>query len=174
MWTWTGVPPTSSHAHKLTDRVRNWTALLGPLLLQAARQLKGQGQVLRGEWNDLRLHLQVAQQGVKLRWHLDSHCIGAFTYYAHRQWEVDWGGELFIPNQAEPLTLPKHHCWSRTYLEGVDTGLGVYIAPKPNRCVVLAPGVLHGTSRIDQDAGNAVRLAVVGFLLGDQGEGRMG
>ena len=45
-------------------------------------------------------------------------------------------------------------------------GVGAYVSPRPNRCVLTAPGVFHSVNRVSPDAGDALRLAVVGFLLG--------
>lgn len=162
-WSWTGSPPFSSEAFRSDETGSLWAELLFPVFTQIARQL--QGPLALPPWNHLRLHFQVAGAGVKLRWHLDGHCAGAFTWYAHRRWEPNWGGELLIPAGDAPKKLPRLHCWSKGFLDGVDVGTGLYIAPKPNRCVVLAPGVLHGVTRVDSDAGDNVRLGVVGFLM---------
>ncbi len=117
---------------------------------------------------ELRLHTQVNERGTKLRLHYDHHSLGSFTFYCHPEWEHGWGGDLIVPEvDAKP---ERKESEAETDLEDYcSLGCSMLISPKPNRCVLLAPGVVHATTRIDPDAGGAARVTVVGFLLKEKG-----
>lgn len=122
---------------------------------------------LTGDWDDIRIHAQMYGRGTKINCHTDKHAVGSFTRYAHDIWLPHWGGELFFPsvtafdsNNEPPKTIDRG--WENDYLK---LGLGQYIAPIPNRCILAAPGVFHSVNRVDLDAGDHMRCSVVGFLL---------
>lgn len=67
---------------------------------------------------------------------------------------------------VEPTLVKPKWTFTNDYEnEHLKQGMGVYIAPKPNRCVMTGPGVWHGVNRIDPDAGDNVRVSVVAFLV---------
>lgn len=114
--------------------------------------------------------------GWGLPWHEDigedGEYLGAFSYYLHREWRGNWGGELMILNderrhavdggidlafsQGTGLRAPSH----------VDSGIGTFILPKPNRLVVMRPKVLHAVNSVSSLAGENMRLSLAGFFLG--------
>lgn len=114
--------------------------------------------------------------GWGLPWHEDTgegaEYKGAFTYYLHRQWRGNWGGELMVlpgPRTNEPsetsidlsfaqgtgLRAPSH----------VEEGVGMFIMPKPNRLVVMRPGVIHSVAPVSTLAGEHMRFSLAGFYL---------
>lgn len=108
-------------------------------------------------------------RGTKISWHDDRYA-GALTFYISPHWGATWGGELMIADappvrqfaresgkQAEWLA-PQ---WEDDYV--AQRGVGIWIAPKPNRLVLTAPTAYHCVNRIDDDAGTNVRAVVVGF-----------
>ena len=137
-----------------------------PLLASAFCQVADNFPELVGKSGDLRIHAQLFSRGVKIGWHLDSHSAGSFTYYAHPKWSANWGGELFVPDglppQADPLPTTYDFLIEE---EMLANGVGFYITPKPNRLILLAPGVMHCVNRVDDDAGDHLRATVVGFML---------
>lgn len=114
--------------------------------------------------------------GWGLPWHEDigesGEYLGAFSYYLHREWRGNWGGELMILNderlhaadggidlafsQGTGLRAPSH----------VDGGIGSFIMPRPNRLVVMRPKVLHSVNSVSPLAGENMRLSLAGFFLG--------
>ena len=123
--------------------------------------------IKHASWKDIRLHSHIMHRGTRLNWHLDSHGLCAFTYYPHKEWSSAWGGELFIP--AVPVQESKLKLrWDNFQEDKLLTlGIGTYLTPKPNRCIIVAPGVYHCVNRIDPDAGDHPRISIVGFLLSE-------
>jgi len=123
-------------------------------------------------WNELTLRSYIYPRNTKLSWHNDAEqYAGAFTYYVHPKWGSTWGGELLVaevPPMSELKNKPKvgphlEHDWEDEYI--MENGVGQWISPKPNRCVLMAGGVCHSVNRVDPDAGDHARVSIVGFLI---------
>lgn len=123
-------------------------------------------------WGELTMRSYIYPRGSKLSWHNDAETYaGAFTYYAHPYWGSTWGGELLVAEvppfhemKKKPQVGPHlSHEWEDEYL--LEHGVGQWISPKPNRCVIMASGVYHSVNRVDPDAGDHSRVSVVGFML---------
>ena len=153
----------------------------GPLYYTAALGLRFQelaklvGNLVTPGWDDISIHAQVFGRGTKLHWHADTHSLGSFTWYAHPEWKPHWGGEMLIaegvPLWAQTEPKPPSEYFDRSWEEKVfAVGMNTCIAPKPNRCVLVAPGVWHSVNRVDPDAGDALRVSVVGFLVKNKKE----
>lgn len=141
-WSLNGNLPYSSEA-LLTSQAphENYADTLGYYFLEVAKLFPEHVKA----WDDCRLHVQLYGRGIRLNWHTDKHSYGSFTFYAHREWGENWGGELLTSDE--------------------EKGQGVFLTPVPNRCVLTAPGVRHCVNRVDPAAGDSVRVSVVGFLL---------
>jgi len=124
-------------------------------------------------FEDMSIRPYLYPRGTKLSWHDDSTTYaGAATFYCHRKWGSTWGGELLVA-EVPPLqqVFKTHnpnkphfdHEWEDEYLN--IFGMGHFITPKPNRLVIMAPGVYHSLSRVDADAGDHPRCSIVGFYL---------
>jgi Rps23 Pro-64 3,4-dihydroxylase Tpa1-like proline 4-hydroxylase len=128
-------------------------------------------------------------QGTGLSWHVDVPRLytGAYIFYAHPTWNCQWGGELFVADesgrpqeldqgtvtllrregtQLRPTTVrvPAFLDNERENAELGRIGMGRYIAPKPNRLVVIASGNPHMINRVNPAAGSHVRCSVSGFF----------
>lgn len=119
--------------------------------------------------------------GTGLSWHRDNknNVTGAFSYYAHPTWNVQWGGELLVADGStkdfefphkelygeEPRFLGTHLDNSVENEKLLEVGVGQYIVPKPNRFVVITAGVLHSIKKVDAAAGNNVRSTLQGFFM---------
>lgn len=112
--------------------------------------------------------------GAGLSWHSDGEDrTGAFVYYAHPTWNVQWGGELLIADlspsrvhhaYAESKTSP----WLDNSLENellMEIGTGTFIQSKPNRLVLLGGGVHHAIAPVRPAAGDRVRCSISGFFI---------
>lgn len=116
-------------------------------------------------WDRLILRSYLYPRGTKLNWHNDMGYKAAAILYVHPEWASTWGGELMIARTPEHGTLSPPHLDHRDEDRFLATfGLGTYITCKPNRLVLTRGGVWHSINRVDADAGDHCRAAVVGFF----------
>jgi hypothetical protein len=102
--------------------------------------------------------------GLSLHWDTDRY-IGGFTYFLHNQWGTHWGGELMV-GASRPLHMePEDFLTENGNENSEDSGVGLYIRPKPNRLVLIGPDRPHRVARVDANAGTHVRLSIAGFFL---------
>jgi hypothetical protein len=128
--------------------------------------------------------IHVAGQGHAWHRDADEHA-GSWIYFAHRAWNIEWGGELLVAHETDipraygpylhrlrPMQdLPEPPPW-RSHLDNHDAnellmerGLGSYLVPKPNRLVVLKGGTPRATAKIRPSAGRNVRASFGGFFV---------
>jgi Rps23 Pro-64 3,4-dihydroxylase Tpa1-like proline 4-hydroxylase len=95
---------------------------------------------------------------------------GAFTYFAHPQWRLHWGGHLMV---LDPKTEVRASAGNTVYPpfltddggESVlNPGFAVTIFAKPNRLAFLSPACRHLLTRVDGNAGQNARVSVAGFF----------
>jgi len=106
-----------------------------------------------------------------ISWHSDGKNsrgrVGAFTFYAHKEWNAEWGGELLVSHEtgvgAEAVSVFDNREVSDKILQ---KGHGIWVAPKPNRLIVLSDATLHKVAKTTENA--APRLTIQGFLYRDQ------
>jgi hypothetical protein len=116
-------------------------------------------------WSTLILRSYIYPRGTKLNWHNDMGYLGAAIFYIHPEWASTWGGELMIAKTPESSQLPPPHLDHREEDKFLERfGLGSYITCKPNRLVLTRAGVWHSINRVDPDAGDHCRAAIVGFF----------
>ncbi|TGD70938.1 hypothetical protein E4634_20255 [Mangrovimicrobium sediminis] len=146
------------------------------------------------DWRTVAMAPRLYERGSALYWHRDTPSVvtGSVTYYAHPDWNVQWGGELFvahpsalqIPDSHGPsMIAPKEvmgrgmvqlsgHLDNREVNEALmDAGMGYYLMPKPNRMVILKTGNPHMISAVKPAAGDHVRASVTMFLIRPGQEG---
>ena len=135
----------------------------------------------RGEgWELFSGFAQVYARGVGLLWHRDSpDNAGSYTFYAHPEWNVSWGGELLLldDDAIDPDSGVYFHQlrgegkpW-QPHLDNEDAsallmahGVGRMVLPKPNRLVVIKGGTPHCVAKVQPAAGNHCRASVSGFF----------
>lgn len=167
-WGFDGGLAWSSPATYLSEHAgkTNYASVLGERFRDMAL---AHPQLVKEGWDDVRLHTHVFGRGTRLYWHYDKHSLGSFVWYAHPEWQHHWGGEMMVADQVprwEELAEAPPLRPDRTWEEGLLwAGIGTWITPRPNRCVLTAPGLFHGINRVDPDAGGALRCSVVGFLV---------
>ena len=95
-----------------------------------------------------------------LAWHDDAADRAAsYVFYAHEEWRPTWGAELLIATdlgRGEARVVPPQ--------TALNADVGHYVAPLPNRLVVLKSGTPHMVKRVDPNAGENVRSSVAGFF----------
>lgn len=149
------------------------------------------------DWRTLALAPRLYERNSSLYWHRDSPSIvtGSSTYYCHPEWNVQWGGELFVADESArgipedfgpTMTSPKEvmgkgmvqlsaHLDNREANAALmEAGMGHYIAPKPNRLVVMQTGNPHMINKVQPAAGDHVRASVTMFLIRPGKEGADG
>lgn len=107
--------------------------------------------------------------GSELSFHDDAKFLGSYTFYIHKSWDAEWGGELVI----YPRTVsPGPSALERSAFDNAlvsqrlqELGIGIAIPPKPNRIVFMRSGILHKIARVDNLSGAQLRMAVNGFIL---------
>jgi hypothetical protein len=127
----------------------------------------------------------VYRAGQGLVWHRDSEDnTGSWIYYAHDEWNSEWGGELLLSHAADlpreygvyfhrlrsTPDLPAPPPW-QSHLDNDDAsallladGYGSYVAPKPNRLVVIKGGTPHAIAKVRPAAGRHIRASIGGFF----------
>ena len=103
-----------------------------------------------------------------ISWHTDgtesySDRIGAFTFYVHKYWNSEWGGE-FLVSEIEGLSnsnMPFDN--SETSEKIISRGYGTWIAPKPNRLLINPSSMFHKVAKTTENANP--RLSIQGFLF---------
>ncbi len=138
-------------------------------ILGEADRLEG---LIGDAWAHVTARVYVYPRGAGLSWHGDDHALysGAYIYYAHPHWNAHWGGELLVADMPEvsgDVPIMGHRFDNESYSESLmEVGAGHYVAPKPNRLVVLG-GAPHMVAPVRAAAGDAVRASVSGFFLNE-------
>ena len=128
--------------------------------------------LIGSSWAHVTARAYVYPRGSALSWHGDDHELytGAYIYYAHPHWNAHWGGELLVadvPPRDDALPIMAHRFDNEAYSASLmESGAGHFIAPKPNRLVVLG-GAPHMVTPVRDSAGDAVRASVSGFFLAE-------
>lgn len=125
------------------------------------------------DWHDILLTPYIYPCGTKISWHDDYGYTGACIFYPHTTWNPHWGGELMLAKTPPPEQLKdivqrgNEEMMVRDFVAPVlnTYGMGVYVAPLPNRMVFTSGASWHGINRVDQAAGDNVRCSVVAFFL---------
>jgi hypothetical protein len=136
----TGTP--IDHVFKaITDRVEEIRDVVGEL---------------GSDWVGIVSKTYAYSRGTKANWHADDGPYsGAFVYYAHDNWDKDWGGHFL-------------YCDSAAMQDDGPTR-GSFLSPLPNRLLLLRGGTVHTVSNVSQSAGLNSRLTVAGFFLRPEG-----
>ena len=146
------------------------------------------------DWRTLAMAPRLYERGSSLYWHRDTPAIvtGSCTYYAHPEWNVQWGGELYIahpsalaiPEANGPSMISPKEVMGRgmVQLSGhldktevndalMEAGMGYYVMPKPNRLVIMKTGNPHMITAVKPAAGDHIRASVTMFLIRPGQEG---
>jgi Rps23 Pro-64 3,4-dihydroxylase Tpa1-like proline 4-hydroxylase len=171
---WDAQHPTGSPMDDVMQAIVDRADLLAPAV--------GRYKV---DWAIFSAMVTIYRAGQGLVWHRDSEAnTGSYIFYAHPEWSVDWGGELFL---AHTLDVPRDygvffHKLRATqglpnpppgypHLDNDDAndllmkaGFGSFVVPKPNRIVIIKGGTPHAIAKVTSAAGGNVRASVGGFF----------
>lgn len=131
------------------------------------------------DWDFYTGRISLYPQGTRLSWHQDGPGrTGAYTYYVHQKWNVQWGGELLLAIHDELSeesmkweTLERKHQHFNNSLQNnvlLQTGMGYFVEPKPNRLIIFSSKVHHMINRVDISAGDQFRTSISGFFIKDK------
>jgi Rps23 Pro-64 3,4-dihydroxylase Tpa1-like proline 4-hydroxylase len=137
------------------------------------------------DWEVFSAMSTLYRAGQGLYWHRDSEDnAGSWIYYAHPEWNIEWGGELLLSHARD---IPREYgaCFHRllalpglpdpppwqSHLDNDDAsrlllaeGFGSLVMPKPNRLVVIKGGTPHTIAKVNTSAGSHVRATIGGFI----------
>jgi hypothetical protein len=173
---WHGQYPSGTALDLMMDR-----------LVLAAERLTAVIGRLGEDWDDFTAFATLYPPGSGLMWHRDApDNAGSYVYYAHPTWNAEWGGELLLGATAQlslPVELgpflnpaPRHlaeagESWLNAHLDNsrasdllLEPGAGTFVAPKPNRLVVIRGGLPHKISKVSIAAGSHLRTSIGGFF----------
>jgi len=96
----------------------------------------------------------------KAVWHTDSGPYsGAFVFYAHDEWDKNWGGQFLFGDEQRSKDDAPHE--------------GHFLTPRPNRLVVIKGGTPHMVANVSEVAGARSRLSLAGFFVRPDGVQRL-
>lgn len=163
--------PASPNAPAPSNHEDAPTPVLAHLLKSILSLQDAQRRLLEGPWDKLVARPYVYPRGTGLSWHVDDHELyaGAFVYYAHPHWDAHFGGELLVAEtDGAQLPVMGYRFETQPYSDQLlDVGCGNFVAPKPNRLVVLGAAP-HMVCPVRDAAGQSVRASVAGFFLKPQ------
>jgi hypothetical protein len=163
-------------------------------VFEAARAKALEHKDLVGEekttWVAITGKIYIYLKNTGLSWHWDHDIFsGAYIYYAHPEWNAQWGGELLVGdascvelkqkiaaerNKTDPSRLIyKRKQFFGTRSNGDDAvlerGFGQFVMPRPNRLVLLKGNQPHKLNLVSPSAGNHARMSFTGFFATRQG-----
>lgn len=106
-----------------------------------------------------------------ISWHTDDTDVtGSFIFYGNPRWDVSWGGELFVADEATRFKMTREraeHEFGNDFESEIllASGFGSYVMPKPNRLIILGQGHPHKVAAVTSNAGDHVRATFAGFFM---------
>jgi hypothetical protein len=181
---WDGNPLRGSAVYYDPPGARGWEGASYPTstafdhAIEAVRQAVAERPLLVGvegtDWTALFMAPWLYPVGSALSLHLDGGAFsGAFTYFAHSRWSLQWGGELLVlpprmrPRAGQPIDL-RYSQWiseSDDLEAELGPGTATCVFPRPNRLVLVGPDRPHMIRRVDANAGAHIRASLAGFFL---------
>ena len=104
-----------------------------------------------------------------ISWHNDGDIsapsrIGAFSYYVHKHWNAEWGGEFLLTEIDTMFTMSPFDN-SEISEAIISRGHGFWASPKPNRLVINPSSMYHKVAKTTDAA--EPRMSIQGFLYSD-------
>lgn len=114
--------------------------------------------------------------GTGLSMHDDTTYIGSYAYFMNPVWRAHWGGMLLLVDEVGNRTIQENRGKFTSNLTSqaihihdtdepiIEHGFAQCIFPKRNRIVFIAKGVNHMVTRVNEAAGDNVRMSLAGFF----------
>jgi Rps23 Pro-64 3,4-dihydroxylase Tpa1-like proline 4-hydroxylase len=182
---------SEEHFEKVASQIYYPTNKPFDLFVDALNAVAAKAQSIIGQrdrdWSSYGFRAYIYTVGTGLGWHEDDVSVsGAFVYYCHPHWSMDWGGELLIlekviPTGIEPpggsIKLPDNmrsmstkgavgpeFGWNSRAHHFMDIGMGQFVSAKPNRLVFIGPHHSHSVRPVTIAAGENPRISLAGFF----------
>lgn len=131
------------------------------------------------DWAGIAGRLYASPVGSSVTWHRDPFEVtGSFLFSAHPEWDVQWGGDLFVADESargqmtgDPAAIRFDTRHETEVL--LRAGTGHYVMPKPNRLVLVGPGNPQKVARVSAAAGDHMRASFAGHFLTERGVGQL-
>jgi Rps23 Pro-64 3,4-dihydroxylase Tpa1-like proline 4-hydroxylase len=154
------------------SRQEDWDTPFQPLqarLLEAASECTNLVGEFHSDWNRVTASVMLYPVDSGLSWHSDGLRTGAYAYYVHPEWNVQWGGELLIAHETVNARgaegrPPPHLRNDEENRVILGSAPGTFVTAAPNRLVLIAGGQLHKIALVNRCAGDRVRCSVSGFF----------
>ena len=175
-------------ANQPTDNKPDWVVPTGTPIdcfMQAVEEFQAQRVPFvgtRGEsWSEFSSTGWIYPPGTGLAMHTDGSNVyaGAYVYFLNDTWRSHWGGLLIVMDQAINRFVAKTEeaqdgmrWYRRRWLNENELeefmleagGMGRCIFPKANRIAFLGNTTYHMVTRVNEEAGDCVRLSLAGFF----------
>ncbi|MDX1975663.1 MAG: GlcNAc-transferase family protein [Rickettsiales bacterium] len=131
------------------------------------------------DWDHVTVTSWLYPPGTSLSMHNDGSGVytGAYVYYLNQSWRMHWGGLLLLLDEGGNRKIFQHRLqqdeqefYQRKWLNANDTddlameeGIARCITPKKNRIVFIANSAYHMVTRVNESAGDEVRMSLAGF-----------
>lgn len=170
LWPLTDSPPLQSGYFRWSERPCGYGLDVAIENISSELFAARSTNFIGATWGDIAFRVYLHGRGSRLQCHSDSPLYaGAAVFYAHYEWRSYWGGELVFPdvdNKANHQPVigdgPILNKGLRLMME--EKFCGEYVAPKPNRLVIIKGGVWHYTNPVDYAAGDNIRVSIATFL----------
>jgi len=132
------------------------------------------------EWNHFTVTSWLYPQGTGLNMHDDGSGVytGAYAFFLNKTWRPHWGGLLVLMDDAanvgvhayrNTVNQAEYHRQKWLHANNTDElllehGLGRCIFPKGNRMVFIANDAYHMITKVNETAGDNVRVSLAGFF----------
>lgn len=110
------------------------------------------------------LMTHVYSAGAEIDWHMDYNSLASYSFYLHDEWKPQWGGNLLVSDYNTEDVQGDNGTVFDNNPSVSDPGFGTWYAPLPNRLVIIKK-VFHKVERVDQAAGNNMRMSFTGFFI---------
>ena len=132
------------------------------------------------DWAHLSATAWIYPHGTGLSMHDDGSGVysGAYVYFLNPEWRVHWGGLLLLVEGEGNTRIYEHRkhgdemaFYRRKWLHAnavdellMEHGFARCIFPKRNRIVFLANNAYHMVTRVNEAAGDNLRMSIAGFF----------
>lgn len=99
-----------------------------------------------------------------LNWHSDKKYAGSYSFYAQKEWQQRWAGELLIRETDPRRWTPDGDAAEDDVPPPVD-GAGYFLSPIANRLVAMRGDTDHRIAAVSPAAGEHFRMSITGFFV---------
>lgn len=168
--------PTGNHVYPTKEDIDLFVDHLLAIQPEVEQLIGRQGS----EWAHVTATSWLYPPGTGLSLHDDGSGIysGAYTFFLNPYWRMHWGGLLIMVDEECNRRIHEFRetngqmeFYKRKWLNAnaiddliMEHGFGKCILPKRNRIVFIANDAYHAVTRVNEQAGDNVRMSIAGFF----------